>query len=133
METRAHTPTGRGRIWIVAMAIPILWMLQEVAGFWITAKACPPEMEPLHFTSARIAIGVLSLVAVILGAIAILAALKVWRSLTTPSHEGRTVTAVDERVRFVATLGLIVGITLTLGLLLAGLAPLILRACGETR
>jgi hypothetical protein len=41
--------------------------------------------------------------------------------------------ADEERVRFVATLGLVVCVTLTLGLVLAGLPTAILHGCGVTR
>ncbi|HEY2743740.1 MAG TPA: hypothetical protein VGL86_03925 [Polyangia bacterium] len=112
---------------------PLLWMAQGALGWFIAAHACPPGAEPLSLSTARVLIGVLTLIALVATTAGIVAA----RSRTVlpadASGEPEAATAAAQRRRFVAVFGLFVCVTLTLGLILAGLPSLMLHACGETR
>ncbi len=116
----------RNRIWLAAAVPPLAWMAQGAFGWLIGSHACPPSEEPLSFGTARILVGVSALGALILSIAGIVAAYRGWRDL--PSR-----TEKEERARYVAMLGLVACVTLTLGLIFNGLPSLFLHQCGEAR
>lgn len=108
-------------VWWAAAAPPLLWMAQGALGWFIAAHACPPSAEPLSVGAARTAVALITLGALVVSVVGLVAAARVWR------------TEKLERVHFVSMLALVVCVTLTLGLVLAGLPSLVLSHCGETR
>jgi hypothetical protein len=121
------------KLWLAAAAPPVAWMAQGAIGWFLTAEACPPSLGPLSFGGARTAVAIITAVALAISIAGFVAARRQWRALTTPAGESREATTTSERVRFVAMLGLLVCVTLTLGLCMAGLPSLVLQRCGETR
>jgi hypothetical protein len=134
MSARGPTtavPTGAAvmpRIWLAAGAPPVVWMAQGTAGWYIAARTCPSEAGYGSSSGAgRLLLAALTAAALLVTVAAFLAARRAWRrSSPAPSP------LVEERVRFVATLGLVASGTLTLGLALAGLPLALLSACGGT-
>ena len=113
--------TAFKRIWWAAAAPPVLWMAQGALGWFIASHACPQSTQPMSVGAARLAIGLITLGALGVCVAGLIAAARVWR------------TEKLERVHFVAMLALVVCVTLTLGLCLAGLPAVMLQQCGETR
>jgi hypothetical protein len=123
----------RARIWWAAAVPPVLWMAQGAIGWFIAAHACPSSSEPMSLGTARLAIGAITLAALGISIVGLVRARQTRRSLSDDEGHPAVVSAAAERRRFVATVGLVVCITLTLGLLLAGLPALFVHGCGEIR
>ncbi|HEX4460957.1 MAG TPA: hypothetical protein VIA18_23415 [Polyangia bacterium] len=116
----------RRSAFVAAAAPPLLWMAQGALGWLVVAHACPPNDAPLTLVQARALVLGITLVALAASVAGLSFAWRTWSATTSD-------TATRERLRFVALAGTLICVTVTLGLGLAGLPMLLLRACGETR
>lgn len=120
------------RRWSLLALPPLVWMAQGAAGWYLTGRMCPAAARPIPISTARALIGVITLSAL---ACTVGVAISAGRTLRSPrtSSASKTPLVLTERSRFPAILGLLVGVTLTLGLVFAGLPVVFVRACGEAR
>jgi hypothetical protein len=123
------TAWHRRGLWLTAVAPPLGWIAQGLGGWYIVAHACPAGEEPLALGRARLLVGVITAVALVVSGAALWAAQRAWRRAEPFDDDS----AVSERRIFTAMAGTLVAVTVTLGLVLAVLPMLLLRACGETR
>ncbi|HEX3902532.1 MAG TPA: hypothetical protein VH853_06760 [Polyangia bacterium] len=120
------------RRWTLLALPPFVWMAQGAAGWYLTGRACPVAARPIPLSTARALITVITLAALACTVSVAISATRMLRSLGTPTAERMPLT-LTERSRFPAMLGLFVGVTLTLGLVFAGLPAVFVRVCGEAR
>jgi hypothetical protein len=112
------------RLWAAVLLPPVFWALQLSFGWFVEAHACPGASRPWSLAAARWAVGAATVAAL---------AVTIWGLGVAVRHwKGRGAEDV-ERARHLSMAGLVVGVSLTLGVLLAGLPSLILRGCGEVR
>jgi hypothetical protein len=119
--------------WRAMVAPPIAWLAQGTIGWFIAAHTCADETRRIAPATARALIGAITLVAIAIAVWGLLASRHVWRAPSVATESGPVPAAVAERVRFVGMLGLVICITLTLGLALAGFPALLVKGCGEAR
>jgi hypothetical protein len=128
------TTTQTRRMLALALAAPpLVWIGQGALGWWFAEEACPHQAAHLSFGAARLANGLIGLVAVIITVAAILYARRVIDLPHDAASPPKAPTEKDQRARYVAIWVLFVGVTLALGLIMFSLPSLVLRACGETR
>ena len=112
------------RLWPAVLLPPVFWALQLSIGWFVEAHACPGTSRPWSLGAARIAVGVVTLAALAVSVWGLTVVFRYWK--------GRDADDV-ERARYLSMAGFVVGVTLTLGILFAGLPSVILRGCGEVR
>jgi hypothetical protein len=132
------TPTGddppRGRpSWIPLALAPLVWMAQGTAGWYLVGRACPAAAAPIGFTTARTLVAAITLVSLACTVAAAVSARRILRTAGTAAISASPAPGRPERARFLAMLLLLVGVTLTVGLVLAGLPAAFLHVCGEAR
>lgn len=121
------------RGWHALVAPPVAWLAQGAIGWFIAAHTCAEATRRISSASARVAIAAITVVAIATSVWGLLASRRAWQAQSVAVESGAAPAAVVERVRFVGMLGLVVGISLTLGLALAGFPALLVRGCGEAR
>lgn len=121
--------------WLWLALAPICWMAQGAAAWYVTGRACPAAAPPLSLGTARVLIVAITLAALVGSVGALTAATQGWKTVEGETTGAASVarSPVLERRRFAAMVAFVVGISLTLGLLMAGLPALVLHACGEAR
>ena len=121
--------------WIWFVLTPICWMAQGAAAWYVTGRACPAAAPPLSFAAARWLIVLFTAAALTSSVGALTAAGRILRHPdgAVEGERGAVRSIPDERRRFAAMSGMVIGVTLTLGLLLAGLPAVVLHACAEPR
>jgi hypothetical protein len=133
-DPSSHESASRGRPgWGPIVAPPVAWLAQGAIGWFIAAHTCADSRRPISPAIARVSIGALTVVAIGIAVWGLLASRHAWQARSIAVNSGATPTAVVERVRFVGMLGLVICISLTLGLALAGLPALLVKGCGEAR
>jgi len=139
MNAAAHSTSSPGAgvprgIWFAVVAPPIAWSLQGGVSWLVADALCGVGISAAHprAAAARLAIGLLTIVALAVSAAAIWRVHGAWRFLREPDPSGPLAGAEATR-RFLAVAGLLTSATLTLGLVLAGVPALALSACGVAR
>jgi hypothetical protein len=131
-DSDSSTSNRRGG-WRAVAAPPIAWLAQGAIGWFIAAHTCAEETRRIAPAAARIWIGGITVVALAISVWGLLASRQAWRAPAVAADAGPVPAAVTERVRFVGALGLVICITLTLGLALAGFPAILVKSCGEAR
>jgi heme/copper-type cytochrome/quinol oxidase subunit 2 len=115
--------TPQRRLTLAVALPPVVWAGQGLFGWFVASHACPGTAQPWSLTTARW----LVVAATILGlGVSVPGLAAAFRRREGKNGDG-------ERVHYLSMTGLLVGATLTLGLILAGLPALMLSACGEMR
>jgi hypothetical protein len=115
--------TARRRLWLAVSIPPAAWAVQGLLGWFIASHACPGTSKPWSLGAARIAIIVVTVLALATSIPALISSARRYRAQEQQ----------PERVHYLSMVGLVVGAALTLGLLLAGLPAIVVHACGEMR
>jgi len=131
-KTEEFTPSRR-RGWRAMVAAPVAWLAQGTIGWFIAAHTCAEETRRISPATARIWIGAITIVAIFVAVAGLMASRHLWRTPMVVTESGAVPAAVTERVRFVGMVGLVICVTLTLGLVLAGFPMIWVRGCGEAR
>ncbi len=119
----------RRAVWVALLAPAAFWMLQGTLGWLIATRACPSSGGSLSLGQARLLIGFITALTL---AGTVTAVLFAWRGLGRSDDELSGDTPRD-RTRFLARMTLVIGLTMALGLCLAGLPSVILDACSDNR
>jgi hypothetical protein len=133
MDTAAEDGSRSKRLWILLALAPLVWMAQGTVGWYLTGRACPADARPISLDIARALIVAITLAALACTVGALVSAGRTLRSLSAPAGPQTASRPLTERSRFLAVVGMLVGVTLTLGLVFAGLPAAIFHACGEAR
>lgn len=128
-----ESPSNRRPGWRAMVAPPVAWLAQGTIGWFIAAHTCAEETRRISPVTARIWIGAITILALAIAIGGLLASRNLWRAPAVVTESGPVPAAVTERIRFVGMVGLVVSITLTLGVALAGFPMILVRACGEAR
>ena len=116
-------------LWAAVLLPPALWGVQGMLGWYIGGHGCP-ALEPGW--SPRVIRVVVQFMTV--ASIAVVAAMLWLARRRRQEVDGEQAqSAAAERARFVATLAIIAGITLLLGVVLAGLPSVVVQTCGQAR
>ena len=131
---RAFLPVRPRRLWFGFTASVISWVLLGGLDILITWRACIHQENfgiPSAHPAVRIAFGFVAIALLIVTISAGLTSYRNWRSLSARSH----VLAAEavERHEFMALLGIIISITLGMGILWLALPPLFLDICWRAR
>jgi hypothetical protein len=118
----------RRAVWVALLAPAAFWMLQGTLGWLIAARACPRSGGTLSLGQARLLIGFITALTL---AGTVTAVLFAWRALGRSDDDLHD--EPRDRTRFLARMTLVIGLTMALGLCLAGLPSVILDACTESR
>jgi hypothetical protein len=119
--------------WLWLALAPLCWMAQGAIAWYLTGRACPAAAPPLSLGAARWLVIVVTVAALVGSVGALIAAGRARQQAEVTEGARGAPSAMTERSRFVALAGLVVGITLTLGLIFAALPALVFHACGEAR
>ncbi|MCA1828728.1 MAG: hypothetical protein ABR567_15390 [Myxococcales bacterium] len=115
------TEEAKKSLWIAVSVPPLVWGAQGTLGWFVASHACPGTSQPWSLATARwiVALGTIAALAVSVAALNV--ALRRYRDEQA------------EKIHYLSMIGLLVGATLTLGLVFAGLPALMIGACGEMR
>lgn len=116
-------------LWAAALLPPALWAAQGTLGWYVGGHACA-ALEPGW--SPRLIRPVLQLSTVVAAAV-VAALLLLARRHQRLAEDAGTASPSRERTRFVAMLAAVAGVTLLLGLVLAGLPAVVVHTCGQAR
>lgn len=134
-ETEREVPPIRPRrLWFGFMASAGAWVLLGCLDIVITWRACTHQENfgiPTAHPAVRIAFGIIAIVLLIVTVAAGYTSYRNWRSLSSRDHvlDAEAV----ERNEFMALLGVIVSITLGMGIIWLALPPLFLDTCWRAR
>jgi hypothetical protein len=113
-------------LWAPLVALPLLWSAQELLGWFFASHACTGVREPASWSlgAARSGIALVSALALIAAA----ASLASSRArLRKPSGDADP--TARERSQFVALAGVLIAVSLGLGMLFGALPLLLLSGC----
>jgi|GEM_PF-6536359 len=130
MSARDATTAGPSRaLWAAALLPPALWGAQGTIGWFMGGHGCP-ALEPGW--SPRVIRVVLQVLTVVSAAV-VAGLLLLARRRRNDAEEVGTRSTAAEQTHFVATLAAVAGLTLLLGLVLAGLPSVVVHTCGQGR
>lgn len=132
-KKREESGPSRRPAWRAVVAPPAAWLAQGAIGWFIAAHACAEDTRRISPATARVWIGAITVVALAISVGGLMASRHMWRAPAVVTESGPVPAAVTERVRFVGMVGLVICITLTLGLALAGFPMILVSGCGEAR
>jgi hypothetical protein len=115
--------TSRTRLTLTVALPPLVWAAQGLFGWFVASHACPGTGQPWSLSTARWLVAAATLLALAVS----------MPGLAVAVRRGNGGNGDPEQVHYLSMVGLLVGASLTLGVLLAGLPALMLTACGETR
>ena len=115
--------TSRKRLTLAVALPPIFFGIQGLFGWFVASHACPGTAQPWSLTTARWLLVVATVIALAVSVPALNAAVR---------RRGAA-NGDPEKIHYLSMMGLLVGATLTLGVLLAGLPALMIGSCGEMR
>ncbi len=141
--TDAYAPTaspdGRPRVpsrralWFAFLGAPVVWALDLVAGYSVQATVCDTVGESatvLGLQSARAIPVLISIVAAIVAAAAVVVAHRSWRQTGTGEENPEsTVSAAVGRSWFMAFAGMVSSMIFLLAIVLIGIMELALGPC----
>jgi hypothetical protein len=127
---RTHAPSvGLGALWFGLLAGPLIWSLLSIVNYVLAAQSCAPAgvhlARPL-FPGVRLFAGALTLVGIAIVAAALVTAV---RSHAASNHAAAPRDAVWSRVHFMALAGIITSAVFLVGIVLHGIAVIVLPAC----
>jgi hypothetical protein len=128
-KTDAISAKPSRALWTAALVPPALWGVQGTIGWYMGGHGCP-ALQPGW--SPRLIRAVLQLLTVV-SAAAVAGLLLLARRRRQQTAAGGRASAADEQTHFVATLAAVAGLTLLLGLALAGLPSVMVQTCGQAR
>jgi len=137
MTNSSPRSTARVATWVLFLGLfgtAVAWSLQELLAYAVVSHACYPDWRPRYLPvvpgtwTITLVITVLMTVA---GALALVAAWRSWWKVTSPSaEEARYDLQVGEdRVRFMAFGGLVIGGMVMFALMMNLLALFLLPVC----
>jgi len=115
--------TTRTRLTLAVALPPLVWAAQGLFGWFAASHACPGTAQPWSLSTARWTVAFATLIALAVSVPGLTVAVR-------RRHGGN---GDPERIHYLSMVGLVVGSTLILDVLLAGLPALMLSACGEMR
>jgi hypothetical protein len=116
---------AKQRLWLSVTIPPAAWAVQGLFGWFVSSHACPGTSQPWSFGAARWAVILSALAALAVSVAALVVSIRKVRSLQQSTDV--------ERVRYLSMVGLLVGASITLGLLYSGLSAVVISGCGEMR
>lgn len=125
----AAPPVGWAALWFGFAAGPVMWSLQELVGYPITAMACFPATVPPAPAGPgpNVAMGLVSLVAFAVTLAALLVSIRSWRAAAAlDPGDG----PVASRVTFMAAGGVLTSVLFLFGIVLAAIPAFFMAACG---
>lgn len=132
-EENTSAAVSSRRLWFGLLTSAVSWVSLGCIDILINWRACTHQEDygiPPTQTGARILIGAIALFLLMLSITAGVTSYKNWRSLSQqPLLEAEAV----ERRQFMAYIGIIVTITLGVGILLLAMPPLFLDICWRAR
>jgi hypothetical protein len=132
-KRESSVPVPRRRIWFGLLTTAISWVALGCIDILINWRACTHQQDygiPPEQTGPRILIGVLALALLIISVIAGFTSFRSWHQLSgQPLLDAHAV----EPHQFLAYGGMIVSLTLGLGIFLLGLPPFFLDICWRAR
>jgi hypothetical protein len=133
-DEKIRSSVGHGP-WILAAATALVWMAQGSVSWYVVGHACPSGQRQWSLGVARGIVLALTAAALAIAITAIVRSVRTLRA-TAPLPEGKQFPTLAETMaeqkRFTAMVALLAGAALTLGIVFAGLAAVVIRACGET-
>jgi uncharacterized membrane protein len=117
--------TARKRLWIAITVPPVVWAAQGLFGWFVASHACPGTSRPWSYTAARWAVMIATVLALAVTVAGLIVVIRHGRLLPRGAD--------GERVHYLSMVGLVVGCSLTLGVIFAGLSAAFLGGCGEIR
>jgi heme/copper-type cytochrome/quinol oxidase subunit 2 len=115
--------TSRKRLTLAVALPPLVWAGQGLFGWFVASHACPGTAQPWSLTTVRWLLVLATIVALAVSVPGLMVAVRK-REASNGDHE---------KVHYLSMMGLLVGATLTLGVLLAGLPALMIGTCGVMR
>jgi hypothetical protein len=132
-QTNPGSTISSRRLWFGFATSAVAWVSLGCIDILINWRACMHQQEygiPDPHPGARILIGAVALVLLVIALIAGFISYTNWRSLSDqPLLGGEAV----ERPQFIALLGVIVTVTLGMGILWLAIPPLFLDICWRAR
>lgn len=131
---RTTSPVRPRRLWFGFAASAASWVTLGCLDILITWRACTHQENfgiPSAHPSVRIAFGIIAIGLLIVTIVAGFTSYRNWRSLSSRDHV-LSAEAVERR-EFMALLGVIVSITLGMGIIWLALPPLFLDICWRAR
>lgn len=127
---RPHPRIPQGRLWFGFASGALAWVVHGITGFFITWQACQDGDGAWGFLSeleVRWLLGVLTLGALAVAAVAGAVSFANWRRL----RESRRFMEAEApgREEFMALSGVFIGTAFFIGVLWAGLGPVLLDVC----
>lgn len=126
-QSGAHV--SERRLWFGVLVAPAAWAVQGFTSVILSTNAC--DAGNLNASAVRIALGVLTIA---LLAIALWGGVTAFRSWTILSHH-RSLLASDApgREEYMALIGMFSSLVFVIGLLWAGIPPVLLNLCDQRR
>jgi uncharacterized membrane protein YhaH (DUF805 family) len=115
------TAEAKKSLWLAVSIPPVVWGLQGTLGWFVASHACPGTSQPWSLGAARWIVVIGTVIALAVSVAALNASLRRYRDEQA------------EKIHYLSMVGLLVGATLTLGLVFAGLPALMIGHCGEMR
>jgi hypothetical protein len=131
---RAPSSVRPRRLWFGFAASAVSWVTLGCLDILITWRACTHQENfgiPSAHPAVRIAFGIIAIGLLIVTIAAGFTSYRNWRSLSTRNHVLET--EAVERREFMALLGVIVSVTLGMGIVWLALPPLFLDICWRAR
>lgn len=132
VRARLGTLASPRRLAFAVIAPPLAWAAQGLLGWYFAARACRtggPGWGPLSSGGVRLLLLTVSVAAFAVTVAALAAARRDMRRLAqkTPG------TPLGESAGYLATVGVLIGTALAIGIFWAGLPALLVDVCGEMR
>ena len=128
---RAVTPRG---LWFGFVAAAVAWIALGCTDIVLNWRACTFQLDygvPPDHPAFRVAIGVVALVLLCVAVISGVISYRNWRKLATGPR--LLDTPAVERREFMAVMGVIVSVTMGVGIFFLGLPPFFLDLCWRAR
>jgi hypothetical protein len=125
---------GRVALWYGIFGAPFCWSAQLIVTYALAAHACFPQRQPLiraSSSAAWIAACAVIVVALIGAVAALVISLANWRATQTEKsgEDAALLEAGEGRTRFMAYSGILLSALFIGGVILSGLALLLVRVC----
>jgi hypothetical protein len=124
---RGHVVSS-GALWFGLFGAPAAWSLQLMVNYALTAHGCFPAAAPRAaptFGGLWMVVLIISVAALGLAVAAGATAWRSWRTTSTEHPGGH-----EQRTRFMALAGMLLSGLFLIGVVMAGIPPLLRPACG---
>jgi len=120
-------------LWAAVLVPPALWAAQGTLGWYVGGQSCAGLEPGWSPRLVRVVLQLMTVLAIgVVGALLVVARRR-RRDAAGAEIGAETGGAAAERARFVATLAIVAGVTLLLGVVLAGLPSVMVQTCGQAR